>query len=1024
MRSIITIVCCLIFFAAHPQQNAAFTQISTEDGAGLASNVVYSLYQDHKGYIWVGTANGLQRFDGSKFISFGISKTGSEALPQTGISQIIPADSGRLMLVMASKREVGLFDPSTFIYKKIRLITSTQIPPRSQLWMWKASDGHIFINVSGYGLLMFDKTKQLFSERNPFHLPKGWVISLTGIHEDTVRKQILFATNSGLCVYDRPSDQLWHEGYNPTNFPMLNNKKLQDNVTEVYIDRKRRLWVFGWSQKGGGQYKYCLDSTGTIFLEKDTIGLHTGPVGYTEYTHFYEPAKSDIWIYGSGVLFNWDRNLQRFYFNKSTLHSVADIGISYESVYQLMDDKDGSLWIATDHGLYFTPLGSDSFNVVNLLFKNEKSSTSITDILELPNGDIWFASWGEGVRTVDKLLRPLTNNLYKDPFPKEWNESMRGAAKLTWSLCRQTATGEIWVGCNDGKLLIHDPQKSTTKFLDPPECNNKTIRFIAEDKKANIWLGTQGGRLIRFNGNVFNVVQELGSIIYKIFVDRQGWLWIATHEKGLFAVDPVSGNILQHYSTETEKGKVYSNTAFDIEQLNDSIIIYGGGVLNFINKKSGAVRFITYAEGLPSNNVIRLRMDKAGFLWIITSNGLCRYNPNNNRITPYGRKDGILLGEQTTVADYATANGDIIFGGNNAVVMFRPAFFSNNQPPPDVAITDFQLFSNYVPVDSLLLLPAVKLLHDQNSITIHFACLSYMQRDKLTYYYKMEGLDDDWIKADRGYLVNYSLLPPGKYTFKIYCENLEGMRSMNTTSIQINIKPPFWKTWWFRCTILFVIALVFYDLHNARVKRLLAVEKLRNKVARDLHDDMGSTLSTINILTAMAKTKMNTDVVKTTEYLGKISDNSQRMMEAMDDIVWSIKPSNDSMSKVIARMREFATHVLEAKEIDVVFTIDENVYDQKLNMEARKDFFLIFKESINNAAKYSKADKVVVEVSAVQKKVILSVIDNGVGFNVDKADSGNGLGNMQKRAEAMSGSLKIDSGIGLGTKVMLKIPVG
>jgi signal transduction histidine kinase len=204
---------------------------------------------------------------------------------------------------------------------------------------------------------------------------------------------------------------------------------------------------------------------------------------------------------------------------------------------------------------------------------------------------------------------------------------------------------------------------------------------------------------------------------------------------------------------------------------------------------------------------------------------------------------------------------------------------------------------------------------------------------------------------------------------------------------------------------------------------LLAVEKLRNKVARDLHDDMGSTLSTINILTSMAKTKMNTDIVKTTEYLGKISDNSQRMMEAMDDIVWSIKPSNDSMQKIAARMREFATNVLEAKEIELDFKVDDKVYDEKLDMEARRDFFLVFKEVINNAAKYSKASRVSVYVTVQKNWLVLSIKDNGTGFDVTQTDNGNGLGNMRKRAEAMRGSIQVFSKPGQGTEVQLKVPV-
>ncbi|MGI8637512.1 MAG: ATP-binding protein, partial [Segetibacter sp.] len=272
----------------------------------------------------------------------------------------------------------------------------------------------------------------------------------------------------------------------------------------------------------------------------------------------------------------------------------------------------------------------------------------------------------------------------------------------------------------------------------------------------------------------------------------------------------------------------------------------------------------------------------------------------------------------------------------------------------------------------------------------------------------MEGIDKDWIKADRSYSLNYSLLPPGRYSFKIYCENIEGIRCAKITDLNIHITPPYFKTWWFKSFLLFVVALLIYALHDIRLNRLLAVETLRNRVARDLHDDMGSTLSTINILSSMAKNKMEVDKFKTGEYLNKISEYSERMMDAMDDIVWSIKPSNDNMHKITARMREFATNVLEAKEIDFEFAIDEEVYDVKLNMEARRDFFLIFKEAVNNSAKYSKATKLLMRLTMKNKKLLLVVKDDGTGFELAEAD-GNGLGNMQKRAEQLNGHLTIDT---------------
>jgi signal transduction histidine kinase len=537
-----------------------------------------------------------------------------------------------------------------------------------------------------------------------------------------------------------------------------------------------------------------------------------------------------------------------------------------------------------------------------------------------------------------------------------------------------------------------------------------------------MWLGTQAGRLVKWSNNKFTVVQDVGTIIFKVFIDKDGWIWLATRESGLYAIDPDSGKILQHYTEEGVKNRLYSNTGTDIEQLQNGQIVFGAGALNFIDKKKGTVSVLKYEDGLPSNTVYRLRTDEKGFLWIITTSGLCRYNPNNNRITPYGRKDGVVLAEQTIAADFRTSKGYIIFAGSNSLIMFNPVILSTTRQPPDVTITDFKIFNQYLPVDSLMRNTQIKLNYDENSLSIYFASLSYRERDKLTYYYKMENIDKEWIKADRSYFANYSLLPPGKYTFKIYCENIEGWRSRNTTNLTLFIKPQFWRTWWFISSLLFLAALLIYEVHELRVNKILAVESLRSRVARDLHDDMGSTLSTINILSSMAKSKIREDALKTNEYLVKISEYSEKMMDAMDDIVWSIKPSNDSMQKIVARMREFATNVLEAKEIDFDFSIAEDVYDVKLNMEARRDFFLIFKEAVNNAAKYSEANKVIIHLTMQNKKLILLVKDDGAGFDIAEAD-GNGLGNMKKRADNMNGSVTIKSFKGKGTTVRLVIPI-
>ena len=1016
---------CLIWFllasvVLNAQQGFAFTRFNTEDGSGLSSNVVGSIHQDDNGFIWVGTANGLQRFDGSKFVYFGVSY--GDPMPQSLVSQIIPFGKKQLVLNYGSLHQLGIFSPVGFSYKRIEVRTAKQINPRADYYVWKDNKGQLFLNIFRHGVLSYNEKQNAFVENNPFSLPEGFTPALDGIFEDTIKQQVWFAGEKGIAIYDQKSKQLWHRGFNPRNLPILKNSLVQDRPSDIFIDHSRRIWIVGWPlQLNAGQVKFCLDSTGSTYLQKDTIGLSSGPVGYAEYRNFLDTKRSGLWIYGMHTLFNWNRSLQHFTYIKSVMQS--NHAIEYDVVHQMLEDRDGNIWLATDRGLYFASFGTDNFSVINFLFDGNRSQNNITDVLEMPNGDLWFSSWGEGVVVMDTFLRRIEVPLFKKPPPSTWPDFQRAAIRLPWALAYEKHTGKVWMGCNHGVLLKYDPVKKTTEYAIPQETGGSTIRFIADDVKGQMWIGTQSGKLLKWSENKFTQMADIGTIIYKIFIDRQGAIWLATQEKGLIEIDPQSGRVLRSFTASNGVNSLYSNTGMDIEQLNDSTIVYGAGALNFINKRTGTVRLLRSEDGLPSNSVRRLRMDSEGYLWVITSNGLSRYNPFKNRITTYGRKDGIIVAEQTGNADILSGTKYIVFAGGNALLFFRPSVFVTSKAPPDVVITDFKLLNTFVPVDSLVQLPQIKLTSDQNSFSIYFSSLSYQQRDRITYYFKMEGIDKEWQAADRIYYQNYSLLPPGEYTFRVYAENVEGIRSVNTTEIKIVIRPPFYRTKWFISTLLFLIVLVIYFLHRERVNRLLAVEKIRTRVARDLHDDMGSTLSTINILSAMAKSKMSTDPVKTATYIGKISDNSQRMMEAMDDIVWSIKPSNDSMQRVTARMREFATSVLEAKDIALHFEVAEEVFDVKLNMEARRDFFLIFKEALNNAAKYSKATEVRVNVGLQNKQLSVIIKDNGQGFDVAKADNGNGLGNMHKRADGVHGKLRIRSEEGKGTEVKLTVPV-
>lgn len=1013
MRFFFAIILILLCYNAKAQSGFAFNHITSEDGVGLNSDVVYTTYQDEKGFIWVGTSNGLQRFDGAKFISF--SSAGEKGrLPISDLVKIISVKKNELWLHFQNRGEVGVFNTVTFQYRQVNIQPARSLPLRREVKLWRDSKGGVYLSIWMYGILKYNLQKDAFIDYDGFQLPKGWMPT-SHLHEDTVTNRFWFpCADSGLAMHDVATGKTYTQKFNPIQHPILKRYANNPSAFEIYIDSKRRYWIFHWDT---AHHRLCYSENGTLL--KDTAGLSEND-GYQELRYFFESRQKGLWLYGPNSLYNYDNDLNRFFFSKGSNRQIDYI--QYGTVYQMTEDRDGGIWVATDNGLYFLNGGRSNWEVKNyFLSPKDGAGYEITDILELQTGEYWLSSWGNGVLTLTDKFQRYEAGIYKSMpvFDRVSNNQYR----QTWTL-HQQADGLIWVGCQAGKYILHNPATKTSTFHQLQEAENATIRFIAAGSDNSLWIGTQRGHLIRYNGNKFTALQKFNTIIRKIFIDKQGLIWVALEGDGLFCLNETGEKIIHHFTTGNNDGDhLFQNNAFDIEQLNDSVIICAAGVMNFIYKKTGKVKWLTVEAGLPGNTLMRIRRDHMGYMWMITANGLCRYNPVNHRITPYGRKDAVMVAKITREADYLNAANYLMFAGGSNLLVFKSGNDEIENRPPDVLITDFKLFSTYLPVDSLLHLPYVRMKSDQNSFTINFSSLSYLQREKLVYYYRMRGISNDWIKADGGGSVSFTLLPPGKYTFEVYCENIDGVRSKNIASVSIRIQPPFWRTAWFMSTLLTIVAIIAYSMHRLRIKRILAVEKIRNRVARDLHDDMGSTLSTINILSSMAKAKLNSDLHKTGEYINKISDNSQRMMEAMDDIVWAIKPANDSMHKVVGRMREFATNVFEAKDIDLEFKAEEAVNNVNINMEARRDFFLIFKEAVNNAAKYSKCDQATVDIYVDHHKLILQVKDNGIGFNVKAADGGNGLGNMQKRADALKGKIQIQSNPGEGTMVTLTVPL-
>jgi signal transduction histidine kinase len=292
-----------------------------------------------------------------------------------------------------------------------------------------------------------------------------------------------------------------------------------------------------------------------------------------------------------------------------------------------------------------------------------------------------------------------------------------------------------------------------------------------------------------------------------------------------------------------------------------------------------------------------------------------------------------------------------------------------------------------------------------------------------SYMYRLEGLDNKWNNAGGRRSASYANLKEGSYTFRVMACNNEGMWSDQSAALHFTILPPFWHRWWFLALAFLLLASVACLAWWVEQKQRKGKEQLRNKIARDLHDDIGSTLSGINIFSKIALQKVQSDTDASSKLLWKINERSAKTMEALSDIVWSINTRNDGMNNVLAKMREYLGEVLEPAGILYDFTADKAIHHIHVDMEIRKEVYLIFKESVYNASRYSRCTHIEVALKKGQKSLELLVEDNGTGFDINTIVPGNGINNMQERAARIKARIFISSQPEKGTCIRLVLPI-
>jgi signal transduction histidine kinase/ligand-binding sensor domain-containing protein len=722
-----------------------------------------------------------------------------------------------------------------------------------------------------------------------------------------------------------------------------------------------------------------------------------------------------VWLSCAYVLAAFDGQRFQAY---TAAHGLPDTFLA-----TLAEDNDGDLWVATGIGpLRLSPRGLTSYGkadgfadpYIASIYEDNHGTLQVVNgryfissangggfatvrpnLPEAPTGwtsnvalldhaDQWWFITETGLYHFARLNRPEDLGRHR---PLALYTQHDGLKSTPLYCAFEDSGGDLWISTRAVVTGLTRWQRSTRAFHTFTEAEGfppgKSPASFAEDRAGNLWFGFYQGGLARYAAGRFTAfTPEQGlpeGFITGLHVDGAGRLWITSSVGGLARVDDPAADSPHFVSYTTREGLSSNNVRCVTEDLAGRIYLGTVRGVDRLTPDTGAVTHFSVSDGLAGDFVNCAYRDRRGALWFGTLNGLSRLNPQPDR-APSPQSISI--------------NGLRIGGIKQPISQFG---------------TDR--------IAGLSLGPA------QNDLQIDFSSLSIGHAALLRYQYQLEGADSDWSAPTDQRTVNYANLAPGSYRFVVRALTADGRVSPSPATITFTILPPLWRQWWFIALAAAVLGLMGYSLYRYRLAQLIELERVRTRIATDLHDDIGSALSQIAILSEVARKQLGTPDAAASTPLGRIAHLSRESVDAMSDIVWAINPLRDRMSDLTHRMRYFANEVLSGRTVEFRFHAGDEQH-HKLAAETRREVFLIFKESINNIVRHSGCTEADIEFSCERGRLVLAVHDNGCGFDPAAVSHGHGLASLRQRAEVLGGHIEVASVRGQGTTVTLMAPVG
>lgn len=682
-------------------------------------------------------------------------------------------------------------------------------------------------------------------------------------------------------------------------------------------------------------------------------------------------------------------------------------GLGMSDVFSIFENRAGEL-IVVNNGWYINRFEGNRFVKVvpNLPAVVKGAGTGNRPMIQAHDGEWWIAT-GNGlfrfpaVSSLEELatVPPKAVYLEKD-----------GMASNNISRLFEDSRGDVWASSYTPPVTLTRWERATGKLhlygvTDgiPPD---NWPHVFAEDRAGNVWMGLHYGELMRWRQGrleLFKVADGVPrGLMSGIYCDRASRLWMATEGGGVARVDDPAADKphFAHYTRE---------------------------------------------QGLSSNNAESFTEDQWGRIYIGTARGVDRLDVATGQIRHFTTGEGLSKGEVN--AAFADHHGALWFGTREGLSRLVPAERDPQLVPPSVLISGVIAGTQPQPIPELGRgeISGLVFNSDQNQIQIEFFGLNFVSTEPLRYQYRIEGVNRDWSAPSPQRTVTASL-SPGFHHFAVRAVGADGGVSETPATVSFRILPPFYQRWWFIALTVASLAAAGYYSYRLRIKRVIEIERVRTRIATDLHDDIGASLSRVAILSEVVKQQGQQSAqnghgnyngqashILNEKMLTEIADSARGLVDSMSDIVWSIDPRRDELSHVVTRVRQFAADVLDAQGIAWMFIAPPDLEKIKLGPEQRRHLFLILKEAVNNIARHAACQNVTITLSVSSNHLLAEINDDGQGFVPQPAKTsvavlprsrgGNGLGNMQARAAELGGELKIESQPGKGTRLFLSLPL-